>query len=265
MFVWFLRRVRPLRLRQVVYFRLQRWGWKPGAGNLPAPLALAPVSLAKLFATDYAHQQIIATGLYEIGLTKQIVTLARVGGMMIDAGANAGYFSVIWASLNPANKVIAFEPSPRNLDMLRTNIVSAGLRDQVDIVPEALGRVTAKLPFHPGPEEETGWGGFARAKKDDTIDVLTRRLDDLLSDDTNVAVLKVDCEGADPWVLEGAERLLRGKRIKNVFFELNPQRQEALGIPANSAFDILRGHGYRVVVPRGFPETEFRATISLSD
>ena len=69
------------------------------------------------------------------------------------------------------------------------------------------------------------------------------RLDNELSNEL-IEVLKIDVEGADTWVLEGCERLLRDKRIKRIFFEQNIGRMEQLGIQAGVAQTFLRDLGY---------------------
>ena len=53
---------------------------------------------------------------------------------------------------------------------------------------------------------------------DRTVPVPVRRLDDVLGD-VQVDVLKMDVEGHEPRVLEGAEALLRRRRIRHVVFE----------------------------------------------
>lgn len=240
----FLRFIRPLRLRQRLYFLLRRLGWKPSDKGDPAPLALAPVSLARLCGSDFGHQQILGMGFCDLDLSLPIARLAREGGLMIDAGANIGYFSALWAAANPQNAVIAFEPSPRNLAMLKDNIESAGLSDRVKIVPHALSRETGTLSFDPGPEDQTGWGGLTTAPSSDALQVPVRRLDEELDPTTRIKVLKIDCEGADPWVIEGAAALLRARCIEHVFFEINETRQTELGIAENRGIQVLAGFGY---------------------
>lgn len=244
MIVSLLRFIHPLRLRQRLYFFLRRLGWTPSCGGGPAALALAPVSLARLCASDFGHQQILGMGFCDLDLSLHIARLASEGGLMIDAGANVGYFSVLWAAANPQNTVIAFEPSPRNLAMLRANIEAAGLSDRVQIVPHALSRESGTLSFDPGPEDQTGWGGLTTTPSRDALQVAVRRLDEELDPTTHVKVLKIDCEGADPWVIEGAASLLRARRIEHVFFEINETRQKELGIAENRGIQILAGFGY---------------------
>ncbi len=58
--------------------------------------------------------------------------------------------------------------------------------------------------------------------------------------------MKIDTEGADTWVLEGAETLLRSGRIRHILYEQYPERMRELGVAPETAAALLRGHGYQV-------------------
>jgi Methyltransferase FkbM domain len=58
-------------------------------------------------------------------------------------------------------------------------------------------------------------------------------------------VLKIDVEGADTWVLQGAQNLLKRRRVRRIYFEQNFVRMKALGIRENDAADSLQAVGYR--------------------
>ena len=66
-------------------------------------------------------------------------------------------------------------------------------------------------------------------------------------------MLKIDTEGADTWVLQGAYQLLKEKRIKHIFFEENKVRMSALGILSETAKDLLLSCGYQIT-PMGSGE-----------
>jgi len=83
------------------------------------------------------------------------------------------------------------------------------------------------------------------------------RLDDLIPAGKNISVLKIDTEGADTWVLIGAEKMLRQKRIRHIFYEANLERMQRLGIQPDKAEKYLTGLGYIV---RPFGPQEFYAT-----
>ena len=68
-----------------------------------------------LVPTDVHHAAVAYTGEYEPGLSRRVAELGRAGGLFLDVGANAGYFTLIWLAANPDNRAICWEASPRNL------------------------------------------------------------------------------------------------------------------------------------------------------
>ena len=70
------------------------------------------------------------------------------------------------------------------------------------------------------------------------------RVDQAVSWNKPIALLKVDIEGADAWALMGSEQLLITKAVREVWFEQNKPRMQELGIPLNAAQDFLSSMGY---------------------
>ncbi len=241
----FVLRLLPDRLRVAVWARLYRTRhahWLPLYKN--AGLRYAPQVGMELLPGDWLSDCIAFTGVYEPALTRRVVELGRRGGTLIDVGANLGYFAMLWAAANPANKCVAFEASPRNIDILRRNIRHNGFESQIELVPFAAGHTPGKLHFDPGPLEQTGWGGFAVNGQHGTIEVEVVRVDDVVRSNSPISLLKVDVEGADAWALMGCERLLRSQAIQEVWYEQNKPRIRTLGIPLEAAQDYLRSVGY---------------------
>ena len=210
-----------------------------------APLRYADGVVMELVPGDVISDCIAFTGLYELALTRRVAVLARRGGLLVEVGANLGYFTLLWAAAHPENRVVAFEASPRNVEILRRNVARNGLEGRVDVVAQAAGREQGQLRFDVGPVEQTGWGGFSPdgGGAGGSIEVDVVRVDDVLAD-APVALLKVDVEGADAWALEGCGRLLKRKLVREVWYEENRPRMAALGIPPGAARDFLRSVGY---------------------
>jgi FkbM family methyltransferase len=211
-----------------------------------ATLRFAPSVKMELVPGDIISDSIALTGIYELGLTRRLTELARIGGLMVEVGANLGYFSLLWAASNPNNACIAFEASPRNTELLRQNIRINDLDGQIRVVPMAVGSSAGKLGFTLGPPDQTGWGGFAAEGEADTIEVDVVRLDEYLDPSTSISFLKIDVEGADTWVLQGCDRLLRDHRVSEIWYEQNKPRMRALGIGIDVAQEFLRSLGYTV-------------------
>jgi FkbM family methyltransferase len=200
----------------------------------------------ELLPTDEGHSHIAFAGFYELALTKMIAALAQRGGLLVDVGANYGYFSLLWAAANPRNNVVAFEASPRNHAALIRNIDRNALTDRIAAESKALGRESGSMRFDTGPGEQTGWGGLSAEPFGNGIEVTVTTLDEAFPGEAEIAVLKIDVEGADTWVLEGARALLKGRRIAHIMYEENRGRMESLGIEPGTAERMLKENGYDV-------------------
>jgi hypothetical protein len=132
-----------------------------------------------LVPTDLISQQIAFTGAYEYNLSKRIMSTAKkCNKTLVDVGANLGYFSLLFASASPDNKVFAFEASPKNHDLLSQNIKINQLNNQVKVYPVAAGKETGKLSFSLGNSDQTGWGGFSFDNTGNNVEVDVVALDD---------------------------------------------------------------------------------------
>ncbi|MCP9929783.1 FkbM family methyltransferase [Cyanobium sp. AMD-g] len=105
---------------------------------------------------DLISDIIAFTGVYESRLTQRVARLAQRGGILVDVGANLGYFSLLWAALNKENRCVAFEASPRNIPILNRNIRQNGLESRIEVFPVAAGQESGTMKFSLGPVEQTG-------------------------------------------------------------------------------------------------------------
>jgi FkbM family methyltransferase len=244
-----VRHLRPFWLQDKLYWRL----FDKTASERPwlfenAQLRFAPSVKLKLQPTDTSHKRIAVLGFVELELTKQISALAQDGGVMLDIGANYGYFTCLWAAARSSNQVVAFEAAPKNFDALQHNVERNRLGAQVSLVQKAVGKESGKMSFSLGQSDQTSWGGLSLEQKKDSVEVNVITLDDFFAEKQAppIQVLKIDTEGADTWVLRGAERLLRSGKIRHIFFEVNLPRMAELGIDPNEAPELLQRFGYEV-------------------
>ena len=238
----------PPRLRQSITSRVylrQYNKWLPLYEV--AQLAICPrVSMYDFIPGDIISGNIAFNGFYELELSREIARLSCEGTVFVDVGANMGYFSLLWAGLNPHGRVTAFEAAPRNIKLISHNIDQNRLADRITLVPKAAGHKTGTIHFNTGPIDQTGWGGISNDASAHNIDIPIVRLDEELPD-SMIDVLKVDVEGADTWVLYGCEKLLRKRLIRRIFFEQNSARMAELGIGTNEARDFLASFGYACI------------------
>jgi FkbM family methyltransferase len=239
----------PPGIRQWAYYRFLCTRWHPAPGEFESvPLEFAPTVRMRLLPSDVAHRCMSAIGFYELTVSRLLVRLARAGGLMVDVGANYGYHSLLWAAANPANRVIAYEASPRNAPHLVHNVRANRLSDRIEVrTGIACGRAAGEMQFDPGPAEQSGWGGLVTdIPRSGLVAVPVEALDDSAPAEGFIDLLKIDTEGADTWVLEGARRLVDRRRIRHILYEQYPSRMYALGIGPNDARSLLEAAGYRV-------------------
>lgn len=236
----------PVHISQSLYFRF--YNTKEAHLKFP-PLfktikpRFSPYLMYNLIPGDLISGSIAITGIYEPELTKEIFRLAERGGLLVDVGANMGYFSLIWAGANKNNKVHAFEASPQIATICDTNIRNNALSVQIHLHRVAVSRENGEIEFNTVSDTQTGWGGVVLTPTEISIKVPTVTIDKVLPDQL-IDVLKIDIEGADTWALEGCENLLRSKKIKKIFFEQNVIRMKELGIKESSAIGFLQSFGY---------------------
>lgn len=125
-------------------------------------------------------------------------------GAIIDVGANVGEISTYFAERG--NMVYAIEPDPITLFCLIQNVKKY---DNIKVINEVLWKRREIIPFHLAHKDsdssiiknESSCGYFAR-------EAMT--LDDLIANLSikNISLIKADCEGAEPELLQGGKHAL---------------------------------------------------------
>jgi len=75
---------------------------------------------------------------------------------------------------------------------------------------------------------------------------VTQRLDDALADQARVDVIKVDAEGAEPFVLRGMQNVLRSNPHLRLFIEFAPQLLQRAGVDPAAFLDELAEMGLHI-------------------
>lgn len=188
---------------------------------------------------------------YESGWWSQVMATLRPGDTVVDAGANVGIYAIAMAKRVRPGVVHAFEPDPRAARGLREHVRLNRVEDAVVVEERAVGDIDgvvtmtlrtsdtnssiAALPLPPGIQDRSAI---------EEIDVPAVRLDTQFAG-VRVDVLKVDVEGFEGAVLDGAETLLRDpvRRPRTIFLEVHPW---ALPRPPEALADLLVSAGYDV-------------------
>lgn len=172
--------------------------------------------------------------------------LLKAGDVVFDVGANHGIWSMLAA--NRGARVHAFEPVPELVERLRRH---AQRNDAVGMVINqvAVGAQNGSLPFFAVREGNTGASSFVRRGAADVeIRVPVMTLDGYVESQHigHVDLIKIDVEGAELLVLEGARGLLSSERAPVVFFEMNDELSARFGVTAREVKQFLVDRGYGI-------------------
>jgi|SRR5208282_5786147 FkbM family methyltransferase len=153
-------------------------------------------------------------GCYELELVTLLRQVLDVGMTFVDVGAQIGYFSIIAAALvGERGMVHSFEPDPDNFSRLAAN---ARTYPWVTAHNSAVGDRIGEIAFYRSPiKSESGWGAlFNEDGQRERVSAQICTLDSWASAAgiERIDLLKMDVEGAEYRVLEGAQAVIARTR-----------------------------------------------------
>lgn len=174
--------------------------------------------------------QNIYVGLHEFADMMLALHFLREGDLFLDIGANIGAYTVLASGICRA-KTWAFEPDPDSVRRLKRNIAVNSLDALVRVHECALGAEQGEVAFTFGLDTVNR---IAAANDKNVRRVRQERLDTVIGDSRPI-LLKVDVEGAEEDVLQGAKALLAGPCLKVV--ELETVTSESASILDRNHFE----------------------------
>lgn len=167
----------------------------------------------------------------------------RPADFVIDGGANIGFFTLVMSHLvGDQGHVEAFEPSTLNFRKLRANLELNKI-ENVTVVNRALWSVDEQVTLYQGLD--SGLSSLAKFEGTlSTIPVGGLTLDKwCLAYDQSPRLLKLDVEGAELHVLQGADRML-SRGIDFISCELCQEHLDRFGTTQMDMRDYMAGKGY---------------------
>ena len=199
-------------------------------------------------ASDEVIRPAIAEhGVWEPGETALLLGWLAPGMTFVDIGAHVGYYTVLAARrVSPGGLVFAFEPSPRNYELLLANVWRNELTNVVCFpwaVSDHMGFLDLFLD-----ERNTGDNRLFQGDRGPGVRVRAVALDTLPSIRPPIDVVKIDVQGAEEAVIEGMKHLLSRSPNARITLEYWPFGLRALGRDERRALEYYRSLGYRLRV-----------------
>jgi FkbM family methyltransferase len=198
----------------------------------------------------------MALGTYEMAEIEFVTTRLKPGDTFLDVGAHIGYFALPAAKrVGTSGRVVALEPTPKSFELLKENVASNGF-DQVTLINAAASDRDGTATFTVS-DRSAMWNtlqqGTLKGDNPSEIQVQTRSLDSVLAELgwPAVAGIKLDVEGAEAAVLQGATETLRRNPRSFVLFEISGGTPERIKVSMETLrWFESRGYGFRPMVRR---------------
>jgi FkbM family methyltransferase len=174
----------------------------------------------------------------------------------IEVGASIGVYSII--ALEQGAQVTAFEPNQEAAKLFRENMALNGYK--ADLHEKAVSNRIGTLGMTSDLDVSNHLLVVPDERSREARTVPTVTLDSVIGDRT-VAGVKLDAEGAERLILEGAQKALSEQRIRLLQVEWNYTSLRVLGEDRTPIADILRDAGYRLLRP----DRHGRLTCPVSD
>ncbi|WP_346351803.1 FkbM family methyltransferase [Oceanimonas sp. AH20CE76] len=181
-------------------------------------------------------QKIIRTSntFYEIDMLKSMDTFLAENSTFIDIGANIGNHTIYAAIKNNVKTVYSFEPQPYVFNTLHKNICNNNLQRKVRAFNIGLSNKSGHIAM--GDIDPNNLG-MTKLNPNENGDIKVQRLDDIVKKEDYVSIIKIDVEGMECCVLEGAKETI----IKNapaIYIEATTQKEK------EKIEEILKPLGY---------------------
>lgn len=196
--------------------------------------------------------QVAHHGYYELEEERFIKKVLRGGDFFVDVGANVGTFSLLAArSVGPFGRVFAFEPNPSAVELLKRSAVMNWCHDRLVVNQMAVAEdaYTSSLVFAESTlgasklsdtmdSESTHAKTIEYLDQSDSTEVDVKALDQVFTYNVPIRFLKIDVEGLEHLVIEGAKRLISNKCIDYIMVETV---KEVAGANWGKVFQSIKG------------------------
>jgi FkbM family methyltransferase len=152
-------------------------------------------------AAAFLFFEVFANRCYRVGLPKTLE------GTVIDIGANIGAFTLDCAACHPRVEIHAYEPDPDTCAVLRRNVAANGFENRVTVWNEAVTAKAGPLTLWRG-ENSAVASAFLSDRKGEECTATGVTFDTVADRAGRIALLKIDAEGAEADILEGARPML---------------------------------------------------------
>ncbi len=204
------------------------------------PDKIVNIGHAKFYVPNYPidciQSMIVDTkNFFEHDILQKLQPYMKGNLVILDIGANIGNHSVYWAIKANAKKIYSFEPIKDTFEILQKNVEFNKLSDKIKIFNIGLSnqKTNGSISFF----ESTNIGATS-VKQNPRGSLSLDKLDNIKIEEDAVDFVKIDTEGHELQVLQGARKTLL-KYKPTIFIEIDPKNK-------SQVHEYLTKLGYRL-------------------
>ncbi|WP_406696103.1 FkbM family methyltransferase [Singulisphaera sp. Ch08] len=188
---------------------------------------------------------LLRDGYFEPYETTLIESEVKAGDVVLDIGANIGYYTLIFARLvGDHGRVYAFEPDPTNFRLLKKNVRANGYHNVI-FVNKAVAEVSGPLSLYLCPDNKGDHRIFASEDDRDAIPIQATTLDEYFAEyQGKIDFIKMDIQGSEGRAVRGMQKLLRRHHDVKIITEFWPAGLLRSGIEAREYLADLDRQGF---------------------
>lgn len=200
--------------------------------------------------------QMVVYRQWEADISELFRRLCHPDSVVVDIGANFGYFSILAASIigtSSNGQVISFEPNPSLCKLLKRNREINWSIAPITLHEIALGESDDQLILYVPKEHGANGSLSAPAGMECTkIPVNVKPLDSIVPHDLAVDIMKIDVEGHEATVLRGAQEVIARSPNLKLILEWSRKQMGDAGIAPEDVLALVEGFTpHRIVLGSG--------------
>ncbi len=196
-------------------------------------------------------RSLLLFGQRELDHKAMLERVLKPGMSVFDIGANIGYYVLMELGLvGPSGRMLAIEPSPSNVELLRRNLALNGAGDRVRLVSGAVSDRAGRRRIHLSRQSNLNTfhaeGSAAAHLSGASVEVETFTVTGLAAEHGAPDLIRMDVEGHEVEVIDGLlPAVAAGEMAPMIIFETHRSRYGAdhdMAASLRGLFDC----GYRV-------------------
>ncbi len=208
--------------------------------NLPDGL------LMEVSANDHIEKYLFWYGAYEKKEVTAMQTLLNADSVVVDIGANIGYYSLMAAKKAVTGHIYSFEPVTKNQEKLKRNISLNNLT-VIHPIQAAISNFSGSITIYISADDNSGMSGLRTAEnfsgESETVKCLT--LDEAVIEYKlpKIDLIKIDVEGSEITVLQGMTKT-RAEQKPILLIEVSAATLSMYNEKIETIYDILFADRY---------------------